>query len=157
MQVNRIYTYYSERDYSYWEYDPQSHKYLRFQETVTIDLEAGVTETYAPLVDAATSQQVNAENVVVLYVSHTFANKFNAEDEVYHINLVDAGLAYVFRDGIVIPAHWMRPEKDQPLYLTTLDGDPIFLRPGRTFYQVIGLTSILQQEADGWHFQFITP
>jgi hypothetical protein len=46
---------------------------------------------------------------------------------------------------------------DQPLFLTTLDGDPIFLRPGRTFYQVIGMTSTLQQDADGWHFQFQTP
>lgn len=157
LQVGRIYTSYSERDYNYWEYDPQLHKYLRFQETVTIDLEAGVIETYAPLVDAATSRQVNAENVVVLFVSHTFSNKFNAEDEVYHINLLDMGTAYVFRDGIVIPARWMRPERDQPLYLTTLDGDPIFLRPGRTFYQVIGRASSLRQEADGWHFQFITP
>jgi hypothetical protein len=107
--------------------------------------------------DAATSQQVNAQNVVVLFVSHTFANKFNAEDEVYNINLVDNGLAYVFRDGIVIPARWMRPDKDQPLLLTTLDGDPIFLRPGRTFYEVIGLTSTMQQNADGWLFQFKTP
>jgi len=156
-QVNRIYTSYSERDYHYWEYDSVLKNYLRYQETVSIDPAAGVTATYAPLVDAATSQQVNAENVVVLYVSHTFANKFNAEDEVYHINLLDWGHAYVFRDGIVIPALWLRPEKDQPLYLTTPEGDPIFLRPGRTFYEVIGISSTLQQDAEGWHFQFITP
>ncbi|MFZ5856980.1 MAG: DUF3048 domain-containing protein [Chloroflexota bacterium] len=157
-KVNRMYTYYSVRDYSYWEYDPAARKYVRYQETVTLDPEAGVTEkVYTPLIDAATSQQVNTENVVYLLVSHTFANKFNAEDEVYHINLVDEGLAYVFRDGIVIPARWMRPEKEQPLILTTLEGDPIFLRPGRTFYQVIGVTSLLQQEGDVWNFEFQTP
>jgi hypothetical protein len=155
--VNRIYTFYSPEDYNYWEYNRQTKKYLRFQETVAVNLEQGVPETYEPLMDAATSQQVNAQNVVVLFVSHTFANKFNAEDEVYNINLVDNGLAYVFRDGIVIPARWMRPDKDQPLLLTTLDGDPIFLRPGRTFYEVIGLTSTMQQNADGWLFQFKTP
>ncbi|HSQ39072.1 MAG TPA: DUF3048 domain-containing protein [Anaerolineales bacterium] len=158
MKVNRMYTYFSVRDYSYWEYAPTTRTYLRFQETMTLDPDGGVTEkVYAPLVDAATSQQVNAQNVVFLYVSHTFANKFNAEDEVYHINLVDAGLAYVFRDGVVIPARWTRPEMDQPLFLTTLEGDPIFLRPGRTFYQVIGMTSILQQDADEWYFEFQTP
>jgi hypothetical protein len=157
-KVNTIYTYYSVRDYGYWEYVSAARKYVRYQETVTLDPEAGVTEkAYAPLLDAATSQQVNAENVVVLLVSHTFANKFNAEDEVYHINLVDEGLAYVFRDGIVIPARWARPEKEQPLLLTTLDGDPIFLRPGRTFYQVIGVTSLLQQDGDVWTFEFQTP
>ena len=155
--VNRIYTFYFPEDYNYWEYNQQTQKYLRFQETVAVNVQEGVPETYAPLMDAATSQQVNAQNVVVLYVSHTFANKFNAEDEVYHINLLDSGLAYVFRDGIVIPARWVRPEKDQPLFLTTLNGDPIFLRPGRTFYEVIGLTSTVQQNVDSWRFQFQTP
>ncbi len=157
VQVSRMYTYFSERDYSFWEYDPGLKKYLRFQETVTIDPLLQVDATYAPLVDAATSRQVNAENVVYLYAAYTFANEFNAEDEVYHINLVDWGHAYVFRDGIAIPALWVRPEKDQPLYLTTLEGDPIFLRPGRTFYEVIGMNSTLSQDAEGWHFQFITP
>ncbi len=157
-RIGRMFTSYSERDYNYWEYDPQSRTYLRFQETITLGSETGVTEeTYAPLFDAATNQQVNAENVVFLFVSHTFANKYNAEDEVYNINLVDAGPAYVFRDGVVIPATWTRPEKDQPLILTTLEGDPIFLRPGRTFYQVLGATSTIQQEADAWYFQFQTP
>lgn len=156
-QIRRIYTYYSVDDYNYWEYDEKTRKYIRFQETVSINVEEEIFESYAPLMDAATGQQVNTENLVYLYVSHTFANKFNAEDEVYHIHLVDSGFAYVFRDGIVVPARWVRPEKDQPLFLTTLEGDPIFLRPGRTFYQVIGMTSTLIQDADGWHFQFQTP
>lgn len=158
IKARRMYTYYSVRDYNYWEYDPATRTYVRYQETVTLDPEAGVMEkAYAPLLDAATGRQVYAENVVFLLVSHTFANKFNAEDEVYHINLVDEGLAYVFRDGIVIPARWTRPEKDQPLFLITLEGNPIFLRPGRTFYQVLGVTSLVQQEGEVWNFEFQTP
>jgi hypothetical protein len=156
-ELKRIYTYYSTRDYHYWEYDPQTRKYFRFQETVTINREAGVTETYAPLMDALTGQQVNADNVVTLFVSHTFSNKYNAEDEVYNINLINSGKAYVYRDGIVIPALWVRAEVDQPLFLTTLDGNPIFLRPGRTFYEVIGASSTSYQDEDGWYFQFQTP
>jgi hypothetical protein len=156
-RVQRIYTTYSERSYNYWEYDSATHKYLRYQETVTVNAEAGVPETYAPLIDAVTNQQVNAENVVVLFVSHTFANKFNAEDEVYNIQLVDEGLAYVFRDGVVIPARWARPEKDQLFFLTTRAGDPIYLRPGRTFYEVIGVTSTMIQNGLDWRFIFQTP
>jgi hypothetical protein len=157
-KVTRMETYYSVRDYSYWEYDPALKKYLRYQETTTLDEAAGATEKmYAPLVDAATGQQVNAENVVYLFVSHTFANKFNAEDEVYNINLLDSGLAYVFRDGVVIPAYWTRPERDQPLIMTTRQGDPIFLRPGRTFYEVLGVTSTVQEAGNVWYFQFQTP
>ncbi len=155
--LSRVYFYYSNEDYSYWEYDPQSRAYLRFQETAAADPSKGGKETYAPLVDAATSQQVSAQNVVVLYVSHTFVNKYNAEDEVYHIHLVNSGRAFVLRDGVAIPAVWVRPKWDQPLILTTPGGSPIFLRPGRTFYQVIGVTSTAYQDEDGWRFQFQTP
>ena len=156
-KVTRLYTNFSTADYHYWEYDPQTLKYLRYQETVTTDSTLNITEAYAPLMDAGTNQQVNAENVVMLYVSYIFANTFDAADEVYHINLIDSGKAYVFRDGIAIPAKWVRPETDQPLFLTTLDGSPIFLRPGRTFYEVIGMTSTSYQDDSGWHFQFSTP
>jgi hypothetical protein len=90
-------------------------------------------------------------------VSHTFANTFEAEDEVYHIDLVNSGNAYVFRDGLVVPARWYRQSEDQPIFIAQLSGAPVFLRPGRTFYQVIGKTSTYYQDDSGWHFEFSTP
>ncbi len=153
--VNRIYTKYSNDDYHYWQYDPTTLKYLRFQETAAMS--ALIPETYAPLIDAGTRLQVNAENVVMLFVPHIFANQFDAADEVYHINLEGSGLAYVFRDGIAIPARWQRTAVDQPLFLTTQFGSPIFLRPGVTFYEVVGASSGSYQDEDGWHFEFIAP
>ncbi len=156
-RVRRVEITYSPTDYHYWEYDPDRRLYLRYQETQDFDPATGQGRTYAPLIDAATGEQVSAQNVVVLYVSHTFANTFNAKDEVYHIHLVDWGRAWVFRDGLVIAAEWSRPQRDQPLMLTTLSGDPIYLRPGRTFFQVIGLTSTLDQKGDVWSFDFHTP
>ncbi|MFN2120419.1 MAG: DUF3048 C-terminal domain-containing protein, partial [Anaerolineales bacterium] len=77
--------------------------------------------------------------------------------EIYHINLVDTGKAYVFRDGKGIPARWARTDIDQPLLLTTSGGTPIYLKPGRTFYQVIGSTSTDWSENADWHFEFSTP
>ncbi len=153
--VNRIYTLFSSRDYHYWQYDPESQKYFRFQEVS--DLTSISPEAYAPLLDAGTNQQVSAENVIILFVRHIFANNFDAEDEVYKIDLVDSGKAVVFRDGIAIPAKWWRAAADQPLFLTTPYGSPIFLRPGRTFYEVLGASSTSYQDESGWHYQFITP
>jgi len=154
-KVQRIYTKYSNDDYDYWQYDAATLKYLRFQETApTSDV---TPEAYAPLMDAGTGLQVNAENVVELFVPHTFANQFDAADEVYHINLEGSGLAYVFRDGLAIPARWQRTAVDQPLFLTTQFGSPIFLRPGVTFYEVVGASSGSYQDNDGWHFEFLTP
>jgi hypothetical protein len=155
IKVNRIYTTYSPQAYNYWEYDPTTLKYMRYEETADNVQPNG--PVFGPLKDAQTGVQVNAENVVILFAQHTFSNQFDAEDEVYHINLNGSGKAYVFRDGIAIPAMWYRPQADQPLFLATTNGSPIFLRPGRTFYEVIGVSSTYYQDDNGWYFAFRTP
>ena len=93
----------------------------------------------------------------MLFVPHIFSNKYNAEDEVFNIDLIDFGSAYVFRDGVVIPAQWNRVEPDQPVLLTDLTGNPIYLRPGRTFYQMMGVNSTYTQNGEDWRFVFQTP
>jgi hypothetical protein len=161
--VHRIFTYYSSCDYNYWEYDPLTGVYLRYQETSAskdpkhLNDCVDKPETYAPLVDRLINKQVWADNVVVIYVPHTFASQDEQDDEIYHINLVDSGKAYVFRDGKGIPARWARTDIDQPLLLTSPDGTPIYLKPGRTFYQVLGSTSADWSENADWHFEFSTP
>lgn len=153
--VMRIYSFYSAFSYNFWAYEPEDHRYFRYQEQK--DLVNRKVETYVPLTDDYTREPVTAENVVVLFVPYIFANGHNAEDEVYNIDLIDYGNAYVFRDGIAIPAHWTRTAIDQPILLTNLDGSPIYLRPGQTFYEVMGVTSVHTQDGANWRFEFQTP
>jgi hypothetical protein len=155
MAAARVYTRYSVDDYNYWAYDPQTRRYFRYQEAA--DTRGGKAESYAPLTDAQTGLPISADNVVVLLVRHTFTNSFDQEDEIYHIDLIDSGEAFVFRDGIVMPARWYRTDIDQPLLIATIMGTPIFLRPGRTFYQVIGESSNYSQDGQDWRFEFLTP
>jgi hypothetical protein len=161
--VDRIYTHYSICDYNYWEYNPGTGRYLRFQEISPnqkpkhIDDCNDKPETYAPLMDALMQKQVAADNVVELFVSHTFANLNEQQDEIYHINLVDSGNAFVFRDGLAYPARWLRTDIDQPLLITTLSGSPVYFKPGNTFYEVIGDTSTDWSDGTNWHFDFHTP
>ena len=161
--VGRIFTHYSRCDYNYWKYDPASMHYLRFQEISPnqapqhIDDCSDTPERYAPLTDALVNQQVSADNIVVIFVSHTFANAGEQQDEIYHINLVDSGKAFVFRDGQGLPARWMRTDIDQPLLITTTQGVPLYLEPGRTFFEVIGETSTVWSDGSDWHFDFQTP
>jgi len=155
LQASRIYSFYSEYSYNYWEYDPTSSNYFRYQESQ--DMIKGKAEAYAPLTDAQTNLPVTAANVVVLFAPYIFANSYNAHDEVYNIDLIDFGKAVVFRDGVAIPAYWNRTELDQPIVLTNLDGTPIYMRPGRTFYEVMGTTSTYTQEGTDWRFKFQTP
>ena len=161
--VQRIFTHYSKCDYNYWEYDPALGRYLRYQEVSKIQNVAHLEdcsdspETYAPLTDALTKEQVAADNVIELFISHTFANQNEQEDEIYHINLIDSGSAFVFRDGLAYPARWMRTEIGQPLLLTMPNGEPMYLKPGTSFYEVIGETSSDWSDGPDWHFEFHTP
>jgi hypothetical protein len=95
--------------------------------------------------------------VVVLFVLHRFANQFDEEDEVFHVDLYESGDAYVFRDGIVVEATWHRNYLDQPILLTSSLGAPIYLKPGVTFYQVIGASSESWREGTDWHFIWHDP
>jgi len=153
--AKRIFTQYSLDDYNYWEYLPKKNRYQRYQETETQRNGNGVS--YAPLTDALTNLPVEADNVVVLFVLHRFANKFEEEDEVYHIELYGSGSAYVFRDGLVIEAAWHRNYLDQPIILTSPQGAPMYLKPGVTFYQVIGETSEVWHDGADWHFVWHDP
>ena len=93
----------------------------------------------------------------ITQVRRSQGNQYDAKDEVYHIDLIDSGNAFVFRDGFATPAKWTRTDVNQPLLLTNLDGSPIYLRPGRTFYEVMGFTSPYTQDGNDWHFKFETP
>lgn len=151
----KVFTYFSDYSYHYWEFDPGTGDYLRHQESR--DTHDGKDEKYAPLVDLVTGQQVHASNVVVIFSYHTFQNPYQQEDEVYHIDLTGSGEAYVFRDGFGFPAKWNRLAKDQPLVLTTTYGAQIALRPGTTFYEVIGSNSFASQGDGEWFFHHETP
>ncbi len=151
----QVFTYYSVDSYNYWLYRPETNQYVRYQERD--DTRNGKEESYDVLMDNVTATAVHASNVVVLFAYHTFANGYDAEDEVYHIDLTSSGEAYVFRDGVGIVARWRRGNRDQPLLLTTLQGDPIELRPGITFYEVIGENSYADQGDGRWDFHHVTP
>jgi hypothetical protein len=153
--ADRIYTQYSLDDYNYWDYVPEENRYQRYQEINS--LKNYQTAAYAPLTDDLTGKNIMADNVVVLFVQHRFADKWQEEDEVYHIDLYGTGDAYVFRDGIMVEATWDRAELDQPILLRSSQGAPVYLKPGVTFYQVIGLTSESWQEGSDWHFVWHHP
>ena len=107
--------------------------------------------------DGLTNSHVKADNVVVLFVQHRFESQFHKEDQIYHIDLYASGDAFVFRDGIAIEAQWKRTKLDQPILLTSSLGAPIYLKPGNTFYQVIGFSSNSWREGTDWYFIWDSP
>ncbi|MGQ9832706.1 MAG: DUF3048 domain-containing protein [Candidatus Villigracilaceae bacterium] len=151
----QIFTRFSRVSYHYWQYDPLSMRYLRYQETE--DTGEDMPEVYAAFTDALTGEQVAADNLVVLFAAYTFADTWQEEDEVFHVELTDAGRAFVFRNGLAYEALWHRTDRDQPLLLTDLNGEPLPLKPGTTFFEVLGNTSTYLQEQSIWRFQHNIP
>ena len=154
--INRIYTHYSIFSYNYWEYDPASQLYNRFSDAADATGFAE-GETYAPHIDNLTGQQVTSSNVVVLEVPHIFHNEFDRWDELIDISLKGRGDATIFRDGRMVKATWIRDMIDQPIRFEDENGQPLPLKPGVTFYQVIDPESTIKQTGDTMDFYFAIP
>ena len=95
--------------YNRWDYDPNSGRYLRFQ-----DIQESTSpedEVMDVIVDKNTGEQIQADNVVVLFVPHAFALGTRAGlNEIIQIKLEGSGPGYAYRDGQVYEVQWHRPE-----------------------------------------------
>lgn len=121
-----------------WLYDPRSGNYLRYSDG-------------QPHYDANTETQVTAENVVILYARHNLTDIVESEWQgnisySIEIELWFEGDAVLLRDGQAYNVRWWRPTRESLLSLYTLDGTPMPLKPGNTWFQVFPLPE--QQDAD---------
>ena len=153
--ISRIYARYSSDSYHYWGYDPNLRRYYRYQETD--DIREGNSPDYALFTDALTRSVIATDNLIYLFVPHTFENYDHERNEIYHIDLFGEGDAYLFRDGYVIPAYWQRFALDQPLLIMDRNRMPLPLKNGRIFYEVFGESSTYTQENGQAFFEFETP
>lgn len=116
--------------YSRWftaeyEYDPHRKAYLR-------------SKSGEPFIEAITGEQLIVTNVVVLYAPHTETDiRDNLGAPTLQIELMGQGRATVFRDGLAFEAKWLRSERNRMLRYVDASGNPIPLRPGNTWVQVV--------------------
>lgn len=145
---------YSGDDYTRWEYDPDTGLYMRFQDNV---LDTGQGEEYDPLTDREyNDEQISAANVVVMLTPHSYFRQ--PPSEIVEILLFGTGKAYAFRDGQAYEVNWSIPTQDSVLTLTLPDGSPFPFKPGNTWIQVVGQSSVVTQpEVAAWRFEFKFP
>ncbi len=144
-------TAYSSSSYNRWSYDPASGRYLRFQDAGDSD---GSGEIFVPLKDRLTESQVAADNVVILMVPHSY---YSEVPEIVTMDVRGYGSAYAFRDGRMYKVFWGRATVDSVLVLVSPEGVPFTLKPGNTFFEVIGESSKVWQLGDTWRFEFSIP
>jgi hypothetical protein len=100
-----------------WAYDAEQGLFLRSQ-----------------LGDAheTTTGQVSTNNIVVLLTGYG-TSPFGGPEAV----TVGEGEVVVYAHGHKIEGHWSRATPTDPYTLTTADGQPIQLQPGRTFVEIV--------------------
>jgi hypothetical protein len=151
--ADRVFVYYSRAIYNLWDYDPATGRYVRLVDKQDVD-DSG-REVYLQLADRLTHQPITAENVVVLYVPHRYISVY---PEVVDIHLDGPNDAYVFRDGRMYKVRWQRRVSSTIVQLVYEDKGELFpLKPGNTWFEVVGAKTDVDRVADGWRFVFKIP
>lgn len=128
-----------------WRYDAGKAAYLRFVTGAALmDNSYPVTAKWGNGADcvttgAATKTQVSAANVVVLYARHDKTSIIEDSNNAVsvHITLTGQGDAQFFRDGIMVRGKWQRQSEQEFFTFTDTGGNPIGLRPGITWFEVV--------------------
>ncbi len=143
---------YNDLNESEWRYDPVQRKYLRWTET-------DIPETpvkLVPLNDQSTGKQLAFDNVVLLYARY---NEYNPT--LHNIELWanrEARRAVFFRNGRMITGYWQSQANDRPMVFFDDANRAIPLKPGNTWFVILGLESTVDQAEPGqWNVQFAIP
>ncbi|WP_376790371.1 DUF3048 domain-containing protein [Thermoflexus sp.] len=116
-----------------WRYDRGSGRWQRWT--------AG-----QPHMDALTGRQLSAANVVVVYAHHQTTDILEDRLGNYSIEIQiwGSGPVRIFRDGQMYEGQWQRFRREDMLRFVDAQGQPIPLKPGNTWFEVVPLNMQIQ-------------
>jgi hypothetical protein len=111
-----------------WRYDPLRGQYLRWTDDVAHT-------------DALNGEQFAFENIIILSAYHEeielFPEKYFGEERSWFIDLVGGGPVTLVRDGVAYEGQWVRQQPGDLITFYDPQGEPLILKPGRSFFQII--------------------
>ncbi len=113
---------YSSCAHPHWVWDEAAGSWQRFEfedPDVTLD-----------------GNQISAANVIVFQVRVAYTQGYNPESFV----IVTNAPGYVATGGKVIPIVWSKANRGDKFHMTTLDGEPVSLAPGKTWVELVPLS-----------------
>lgn len=152
--VTQFFVRFSGAIYNRWDYDAATGRYLRW-----VDQSDAINpkdEVYGQLVDRTNQQPIAFDNVVVLEMPYEHLVR-TADMEVVDMAFSGYGKAYLFRDGKAYELRWQRLTSDEVVSLVDAAGKPFPLKPGTTWYEVLGESSTLDDSQPAWRFVHIMP
>ncbi len=125
-----------------WRYDSDLGKWRRSM--------AGTVHS-----DYLTGEQITADNVVIVYANHIEADfweemigDMSRWKRSVEIQIWGHGPVLVLRDGQMFNGHWERAERNHMLTFWFNEEDPIPLKPGNTWFQMVTLGAESTEFAD---------
>jgi hypothetical protein len=134
-----------------WRWNSDLGAYQRWSENLV-----GGQIAMEPLTDRVTEQQIQAANVVVAYAWYARGSG----NEKYNVEFVyrKRGRAQVFRDGMMYEGFWLAEDSTSPLQFIDAAGNVLPLKPGSTWFEVVGENSTPTEVAPGeWNVRFRFP
>ena len=111
-----------------WRYDALTGDYLRWTDGI-------------PHTDALTGAQLAVQNVIVISANHQevnlFPEKYFGKEKSIEIDLQGQGPMTLLRDGLAFDGVWHRKDEHDMLTFTDASGRTLYLKPGKTFFQII--------------------
>ena len=104
----------------WFEFKPEDQLYYRF-------------EYGGPHVDMETGEQLKFKNVIVQYADQSLIG----DTPLLEIAVIGSGNGLYFTDGKVIPITWNKSGWEDRTHYYTADGQPLYLNPGKTMFQII--------------------
>jgi hypothetical protein len=155
--VSSIHVYYHAYNQSAWQYDLISQTYLRWT-----DLADGMG-TVIRATDRLTQRQMSFENVIVIFAEH---HRYRHNQLEIDFTMGQKNFAYLFRNGQAYKIFWSTENRDwekksglvRPMHFMDAQGNPIPLRPGRTWIHIVTPFSSVSDQGDGsWLVNFVQP
>jgi hypothetical protein len=155
--ANTVHVFYHAYTQSEWRYDPISQTYLRWT-----DLADG-TGTLIPAIDRLTRRPMSFENVIVIFAEH---HRYRHNQLEIDFTMGQKSYAYLFRDGQVFKIFWSTENRAwekktglvRPMHFVDAKGNPVALKPGRTWFHLITPYSYVTDKGDGkWLVNFVQP
>jgi hypothetical protein len=135
----------------FWRYDPAAGAYLRTQDNAD-------GKTFTQQVDAITGNPLAFENVVVLFAQYHFTDSTFFNIDLQYISRMPALL---FRDGKVQEIFWTTGNDEyerktgrlRPIRFIDRDRNPIPLKPGKTWVEIVSPDSGYWETVDSTEFK----
>jgi hypothetical protein len=132
-----------------WDYDPRSGQYQLSQDYA----DPNGTIRIVPSLDRLDETPIAFDNILIL-----FANYFEYGAARYDIDFREGDphqQALVLRDGKLLYGTWMAPDPFSPIQLTDASGQPLALKPGRSWIVFTGTKSSTNEVDRGiWEIAF---